>query len=49
MYDYVFVNMYNNIYLFIGIENMIMINMIKYVNFFVYWKIFIFVIGNLFD
>lgn len=35
MYDYVFVNMYNNIYLFIGIENMIMINMIKYVNFFV--------------
>lgn len=32
MYDYVFVNMYNNIYLFIGIENMIMI---KYVNFFV--------------
>lgn len=49
MYDYVFVNMYNNIYLFIGIENMIMINMIKYVNFFVNWKIFIFVIGNLFD
>lgn len=46
MYDYVFVNMYNNIYLFIGIENMIMI---KYVNFFVNWKIFIFVIGNLFD
>lgn len=35
MYDYVFVKMYNNIYLFIGIENMIMINMIKYVNFFV--------------
>lgn len=49
MYDYVFVKMYNNIYLFIGIENMIMINMIKYVNFFVNWKIFIFVIGNLFD
>lgn len=49
MYDYVFVNMYNNIYLFIGIENMIMINMIRYVNFFVNWKIFIFVIGNLFD
>lgn len=47
MYDYVFVNMYNNIYLFIGIENMI--NMIKYVNFFFNWKIFIFVIGNLFD
>lgn len=49
MYDYVFVKMYNNIYLFIGIENMIMINMIKYLNFFVNWKIFIFVIGNLFD
>lgn len=33
MHDYVLVNMYNNTYSFTGIENMIMINMIKYVNF----------------
>lgn len=36
MHDYVLVNMYNNTYSFTGIENMIMINMIKYVNFFAY-------------
>lgn len=46
MHDYVLVNMYNNTYSFTGIENMIMINMIKYVNFFAYWKTFIFVTGN---
>lgn len=46
MHDYVFVNMYNNTYSFTGIENMIKINMIKYVNFFAYWKTFIFVTGN---
>lgn len=33
MHDYVLVIMYNNTYSFTGIENMIMINMIKYVNF----------------
>lgn len=46
MHGYVLVNMYNNTYSFTGIENMIMINMIKYVNFFAYWKTFIFVTGN---
>lgn len=46
MHDYVLVNMYNNTYSFTGIENMIIINMIKYVNFFAYWKTFIFVTGN---
>lgn len=46
MHDNVLVNMYNNTYSFTGIENMIMINMIKYVNFFAYWKTFIFVTGN---
>lgn len=46
MHDYVLVNMYNNTYSFTGIENMIMINMIKYVNFSAYWKTFIFVTGN---
>lgn len=34
MHDYVLVKMYNNTYSCTGIENMIMINMIKYVNFF---------------
>lgn len=34
MHDYVLVKMYNNTYSFTGIGNMIMINMIKYVNFF---------------
>lgn len=33
MHDYVLVNMYNNTYSFTGIEIMIMINMIKYLNF----------------
>lgn len=46
MHDFVLVNMYNNTYSFTGIENMIMINMIKYVNFFANWKTFIFVTGN---
>lgn len=46
MHDYVLLNMYNNTYSFTGIENMIMINMIKYVNFFANWKKYIFVTGN---
>lgn len=46
MHDYVLVIMYNNTYSFTGIENMIMINMIKYVNFSANWKTFIFVTGN---